>query len=229
MSITSPHSLRRTSSESRRTEDQAASKKVPEKDFKELLKAEQIAEESRGENFFEILSEKKKDEETSSETALARAALHAGPHLAALSSSDSASCQCIAASQITALSSDLEALFEKMASQMIVMTTSYETSTTFFLEGPQFASSTLLGTQIIIREFSTSPKAFNVEIISSPQAAAAIDASKNSFFSQLEKGNFNFTVHRLDTYVQHEEGRPVLHRKEEGNEEQKEQRGDGNP
>jgi hypothetical protein len=123
------------------------------------------------------------------------------------------------------LSPEIEAVFEKMASSMIIMTSSHEVETTFFLDNPQFASSVLFGTKITIREFSTAPKAFNIEIASNPNALSVIDASKIDLMSAFEKANFNFTVHRFDTAIQQSEDRPVLHRKESNDKGQQDQKG----
>lgn len=110
-------------------------------------------------------------------------------------------------------SAEIEAIFEKMASQMIVMQSSGEVETTMFLDDSRFASSIFFGTKITIREFNTAPKVFNVEIASSTQGRLAIEASKNDLLAAFQNGNFNFSIHRLDTQIQNED-RPVLHRNE---------------
>ncbi len=116
---------------------------------------------------------------------------------------------------VKTLPPEIEALFEKMASAMIVMSSPGETETTIFLD--HHPSSLFLGTQITIREFSTAPKAFNIEIATHhPAALAMIDAHKQELLSAFHDGNFNFSVHRLETQLQPSEDRPVLHRKESG-------------
>jgi hypothetical protein len=118
----------------------------------------------------------------------------------------------------------IEAIFEKMASSMLVMSSSGEVETTLFLDGPHFASSLFFGTKITIREFSTAPKTFNVEIASSSQVIIAIEASKGDLLSAFQNGNFNFSIHRFDAHIQSED-RPVLHRKESGDRENQERKG----
>jgi hypothetical protein len=113
----------------------------------------------------------------------------------------------------SSLSPQIQALFEKMASTMIVMETSGEKETTLVLDSPQFASSVFFGTKITIREFSTAPKAFNVEIVASQLAINTIDPCKNDLLSAFQNSHFNFSIHRFETYL-HTEDRPVLHRKE---------------
>jgi hypothetical protein len=124
----------------------------------------------------------------------------------------------------SSLSPQIQALFEKMASTMIVMETSGETETTLFLDGPQFASSVFFGTKITIREFSTAPKAFNVEIVASPVAINTIDPCKNDLLSAFQNSHFNFSIHRFETYL-HNEERPVFHRKENSDGDQQESKG----
>jgi hypothetical protein len=124
---------------------------------------------------------------------------------------------------------DLEAAFEKMASAMILMTASGDRETTLFLDGAHFSNSCLFGTQITIREFSTAPKAFNIEILSNAQGAAMIDAGKSALLLSFQKGHFQFTVHRLETLIQQGEDRPVLHRKESDDGQNQEQKGEDQP
>jgi hypothetical protein len=140
-----------------------------------------------------------------------------------ISAADTKESLLLSATKTSALSAEMEAAFEKMASCMIVMDASKDMETTLFLDNPHFASSALFGTQITIREFSTAPKAFNIEILSNPTGVALIDASKNDLLSAFRDGNFNFTVNRFDTHIEQTPDRPVFHRKEQGN--QQEQRG----
>ena len=120
------------------------------------------------------------------------------------------------------LSPEIAALFEKMASSMIVMSSSGEIETTLCLDNP---SSIFFGTKITIREFSTAPKTFNVEIASFTPAILAIEASKSDLLSAFQNGKFNFSIHRFETSCIQNEDRPVLHRKESSNRDNKEKKG----
>ncbi len=115
----------------------------------------------------------------------------------------------------TALATEIQiaALFERMASAMLVMCSSQEMETTLYLDNLQFASSIFFGSSITIREFSTAPKAFNVEIAGSAAAMALLEASKPELIKSFQASRFNFSVHRIDTQIRAD--RPVLHRKEE--------------
>jgi hypothetical protein len=202
MSILPPHLLRKTSTESRKAQELSERRKLPEKDFKELLRTQEISEETRKQTFFALIIEDDEEKKENEQAAMATSALNSCPVL--LASLDNASLNAIASVQKAENSSQIELLFEKMASGMILMNSSHETETTLILEGPQFASSSLLGTQIVIREFSTAPKIFNIEILSGVHAAAIIELHKPKLLSSFEKGNFNFSVHRLETLVKQE-------------------------
>ncbi len=107
---------------------------------------------------------------------------------------------------------EIQVLFEKMASAMVVMAASDESQTTLLLDNPD---SPFFGTQITIREFSTAPKVFNIEIASNPAALAKIQEHQASLLATFQEGRFNFGVHRLDTRIQEQEDLPVFHLHEE--------------
>lgn len=226
MSILSSNPLRKPSTDSHRTEEQPVCEDVPEGHFRELLQVQRAAEELREKNFFAMIAEDEEEESEHADEVMAAAVLNSLPCPGLISSLEIAATNSISATKITELSAEVEALFEKMASCMIVMNASNDVETTLFLDSANFASSSLFGTQITIKEFSTAPKTFNVEIISNPNAIAVIDAGKNSLLSNFQKGNFNFSIHRLDTHIEQNIDRPVFHRKESTDQEQKDRRGD---
>ena len=244
MNLMSPQELvRKNSTETKETRDLRVSDKTRDGRFKELLRTLPVdenlrekdlfalIEEEEGEELMEggaviapfsssLMPEEKKDKADAS-TCVSMPIHTPSPFLsAALSNLSSPS------SIPSSLSPEVQALFEKMASTMIVMQSSGEAETTLFLDSPQFASSLFYGTKITIREFSTAPKAFNIEIVSSPLAIHAIDPCKNDLLSAFQHGHFNFSIHRFDTFLQTEE-RPVLHRKEKSGEDDQERKGEG--
>lgn len=106
----------------------------------------------------------------------------------------------------TALSSVLSSieiaeLFEQMASTIIVMSSTEEQKTTLFLNSSKFSSSPFFGTRITIKEFSTAPKAFNIEIASNPAALDLLSIHKEALVAAFESGRFPFSVHRLETQL----------------------------
>jgi hypothetical protein len=104
---------------------------------------------------------------------------------------------------------------------MIVMSSSNEVETTLFLDNP---SSIFCGSRITIREFSTAPKVFNIEIASNAQTIATLDAARSDLLAAFQNGKFNFSVHRFDTEVQRSEERPIFHRRENSDRDQREGR-----
>lgn len=94
---------------------------------------------------------------------------------------------------------EIEALFEKMASTMLVMNSAKEQETTLFLDSPQFSSSAFFGTRITIKEFSTAPKVFNIEIATHQTALNLLTTHKDALLAAFEGHRLPFTVNRLDT------------------------------
>lgn len=217
MSISPQELLRKISTDSHSSSEKSRKGERPEDKFRELMRVSPVTEGLREKDVFSMIAE---EEECKESPILAAEIPYSTPLMAANAVAADAA---LASSSVT-LSAAIEAVFEKMASCMIVMTTSHETETTLLLDNPQFASSALFGTQITIREFSTAPKAFNIEIISNPAAVAMIEGSKNALLSAFQKGDFNFTVHRLETHFQSED-RPVFHRKESNDREHQDQAG----
>jgi hypothetical protein len=115
-------------------------------------------------------------------------------------------------------------LFDRMAGVMTVMQTSGITETTITLNAPQFASSVFFGTQIIIQEFSTAPKAFNIQLNGTPQAVALFQGNADDLMAAFQAGNYNFRVNRLETGYLTE--RPLFKRKDQAGDNDKDQTGE---
>jgi hypothetical protein len=90
-------------------------------------------------------------------------------------------------------------LFEKMAGVMTVMTSSGISETTITLNSPSYASSLFYGAQIIISEYSTAPKAFNIQFRASSEAVALFHRNAKDLMAVFDGGNYNFKVNRLET------------------------------
>jgi hypothetical protein len=104
-----------------------------------------------------------------------------------------------AVSPLNRSSLEMEALFEKMASTMIVMTSTEESETTLYLDSPKFSSSAFFGTRITVKEFSTAPKIFNIEIASHQAALNLLATHKDALLAAFESHKLPFAIHRLDT------------------------------
>lgn len=113
------------------------------------------------------------------------------------------------------LSPTVLALFERIAGVMTVMTQSGVSETTVSLTSAQFKSSIFYGTEIVIREYSTAPKQFNVEVRGSEEAVALFQANIPYIESSFRTGNYNFGIHRLETSIKRIEEEPVKGDKED--------------
>lgn len=104
-------------------------------------------------------------------------------------------------------------VFERMVGVMTVMSTSGITETVMTLNAPQFASSVFYGTQITIQEFSTAPKAYNIQLSASPQAISIFQGNMDDLMAAFQGGKYSFRVNRLDTALLPSD-RPLFKRKE---------------
>lgn len=112
-------------------------------------------------------------------------------------------------------------LLDQMGLVMIVMTHSEIAETTITLDSAHFSESPFYNAKIVIKEFSTAPRIFNVEIIATPQAIALLQTKSIDFLAHFQKGDYPFSVNRLDTQFLEEE-KPLIHRKESVSEEKEE-------
>lgn len=91
------------------------------------------------------------------------------------------------------------ALFERMVGVMTVMNTTGITQTTINLDNPKFANSVFFGAQIIISEYSTAPKAFNIQLLGNQQAVNLFTSNAQELVAAFQAGNYTFKVNRIDT------------------------------
>ncbi|QZA58371.1 hypothetical protein [Candidatus Rhabdochlamydia porcellionis] len=114
-------------------------------------------------------------------------------------------------------------LFDRMAGVMTVMELSGTTETELTLSGEEFASSVFYGARITITEYSTAPKAFNVQLSANPEAVALFQGNMPNLLANFASGNYAFSIHRLETNV---EERPLFKRKESFGSDQQPMQGD---
>jgi hypothetical protein len=96
------------------------------------------------------------------------------------------------------LSPEMLDLFDRMIGVMRVMSSTGVRETTINLTSERFANSIFFGAQIVIREYSTAPRAFNIEILGTQRAVAHLQghiAALNSAFQRIE---YNFSINRVD-------------------------------
>lgn len=114
----------------------------------------------------------------------------------------------------TQLSSEMLALFEKMISQIFIMQANGINETTIHLNTPEFASSLFAGAQIVIKEFSTAPLAFNIEFLGSPQNSLFFEQNIASLRAAFASEDRKYSINRIDSRLLSKQEKPLFHRKE---------------
>jgi hypothetical protein len=128
-----------------------------------------------------------------------------------------------AAPSYMTLKPEILALFEKMVGVISVMKDMNDTETTIHLNTPEFANSKFFGAQIVIKEYSTAPLAYNIEFQGTAQNAADIEKEVGAFMNAFQTGNHNFSIHRFESrLLQQQPEKPLFHRKEPPPEKEKE-------
>lgn len=122
----------------------------------------------------------------------------------------------INAIQTVEIAPEFVEFFEKGIHAMSHMTIGGVSETTFFLDSPQFA-----GAKIVITEFNTAPKAFNISLIGAPEMVKCFQLHAPDLIAAFQKSPFNFSVHRLESHIDHHH---LVHRKEDLTEENEEHR-----
>lgn len=112
---------------------------------------------------------------------------------------------------------EIFAFMEKVASEMIVMTSEKSMKTTLILDKDVFGSTLLKEAEITIEEFSSAPKIFNVKITASPEAIARVRGHIEEFLKLFQERKFGFSINRIDTELS--TSKPVFSRKESTGEE----------
>jgi hypothetical protein len=111
------------------------------------------------------------------------------------------------------LNSEMLALFEKMTSQIFIMQTNGINETTINLNTPEFASSRFFGAQIVIKEYSTAPLAFNIEFLGSPQNSLYFEQNIASLRAAFAGEERKYSIHRIESRLSKQE-KPLFRRKE---------------
>jgi hypothetical protein len=104
-------------------------------------------------------------------------------------------------------------IFERMAGVMTVMTASGISETTIHLNAESFASSVFYGSQIIIKEYSTAPKEFNIQFNTTERAAPIFQAHVDDLLAAFQGGKYAFRVRRCETALLERE--PFLFKRKE--------------
>jgi len=102
------------------------------------------------------------------------------------------------AAPFASLSPQVQQIFDRMVGVMTVMHTSGITETTINLDSPKFEGSALFGAKIVISEFSTAPKAFNIELLGNQNATQLFSENSEDLVAAFAAGGYNFKVNRID-------------------------------
>lgn len=93
---------------------------------------------------------------------------------------------------------EIAALFETMAGEMILIDATAEKHALISLTSPAFSKSVFFGTKVMISEFSTSPKTFNIQLFGPQAAAQVFQANAADFYRQFQTKSFDFDINRLE-------------------------------
>ncbi len=113
----------------------------------------------------------------------------------------------------TQLSGEMLALFEKMVSQIFIMQANGINETTIHLNTPEFASSMFAGAQIVIKEFSTAPLAFNIEFLGSPQNSLYFEQNIATLRAAFASEDRKYSINRIESRLLSKQEKPLFHRK----------------
>jgi hypothetical protein len=122
----------------------------------------------------------------------------------------------------TLLNGQMLELFEKMISQIFIMQANGINETTIHLNTPEFASSMFSGAQIIIKEYSTAPLAFNIEFLGSPQNSLFFEQNIASLRAAFSSEDRKYSINRIESRLFQKSEKPLFHRKEKTSNKDKE-------
>jgi len=159
--------------------------------FKEILVSPVDSREGKKGDLFALIEEELEEE--------SNPLIEASMPLPFMSQASLSSLESCSAS-LSSFQPSLPLVMEKMVGTLILMHCTGETHTTLVLDQPQFSNSPFFGTQITIKEFTAAPKTFNIEISSNQAALLSIQKGSEQLLSLFKKGDFGFSVHRLDLY-----------------------------
>lgn len=97
-------------------------------------------------------------------------------------------------------SSQVMQLFAKLAESLVHLDKSGIKETTITL-GKAFTTSIFNQAKIIITEYSTAPKIYNIQFTASPEAVNFFEPYALNLKTTLNGGNFNFSIHQVDTSI----------------------------
>jgi hypothetical protein len=109
-----------------------------------------------------------------------------------------------------------------MVSQIFIMQANGINETTIHLNTPEFASSMFAGAQIVIKEYSTAPLAFNIEFLGSPQNSLYFEQNIATLRAAFASEDRKYTINRIESRLLSKQEKPLFHRKEKTSDKGKE-------
>jgi len=110
-------------------------------------------------------------------------------------------------------------LYDKMVETLLFIDREGIQETTLILDGDAFSSSLFQGSQITLTEYNTAPKVFNIQFSANLESLSFFQAHAQDLLVALQKGNFGFSVHRIDTEILPEKIHPRVEREEKDDDE----------
>lgn len=210
MTFSPTPSLETSRSESSKSDRRLPSQKLVKNHFQELMRSEAVDDHPKKKNLFSLVSDQE---------ALFKQTVVPTPcpqHEAPFLVEGTHSTETVERTP-SFFSSDVYLFFEQLCSKMIIQASSHSTETTLVIDNPH---SLFFGTEITIKEFSTAPKVFNIEVLSHPTAIQTIESHSEHLLCLFRQEHFPFSVHRFDTHIRQETEPLVSFNPEMGEDEQ---------
>ncbi|MES2345625.1 MAG: hypothetical protein V4494_06800 [Chlamydiota bacterium] len=102
----------------------------------------------------------------------------------------------------THLHPDVMDVFERMIGALVYLDQAGVKETTITIMSSEEKPSIFNGTQITIREYSTAPKQFNVELSGAPKAVELFQAHKKDIMDAFDAMPYTFKVNNIETSLQ---------------------------
>jgi len=96
----------------------------------------------------------------------------------------------------SALSKEVQKLYDLMVGAIMVIQETHKTEVRVTLNLP--TNSVLNGTEIVVQEFATAKKEFNIQLQASPEALSTLQQHLPSLQKAFAEGNYNFKVQQLN-------------------------------
>jgi hypothetical protein len=89
--------------------------------------------------------------------------------------------------------------FDTVCNQLVFLENEGISRTTLSLDSEHLRDSPFYGARILLEEFSTAPKLFNISITAGNEAISLIQTHLAGFMQLIEEKKLSFGVHRIDT------------------------------